>query len=244
MKKFIFRILAFGLDYIILAIVFLLLSFIPINSNGLKEVNNELNNNAKEYSEILDKITTALEDKKIEESEIFELPEEYKKIKLEVKEYSDDDIKKLSNELMLAYQDKSLEAAVKQQRLSVPMSIISIVIILLYFGVLQYYLKGQTIGKKVFKLKVYNVEDKEKEIPLINYLIRGFLISGSIFSIINSILCYVMDMNTYSYAYNYIFSFQTIYIGIFAIIFVFTESNRSIHDYILKTNVELTNNLS
>ncbi len=193
----------------------------------------------------MDNVEKVLKDNKIEEGEItFELPEGYERIKLEEKDYSDDEVKKLSNDLVLAYQDKVLESVVLRERYTVPFSVISVVVTLLYFGLLQYLLKGQTLGKKLFKLRVINVKDKEKDIPLINYIIRAVLVSGCFFSIINSIICYAMDMNTYSYAYNYLYSFQTLYMGILAIIFVFTDSNRSVHDYILKTNVELTNNLS
>ncbi len=244
MKKFMFRLFAYIIDVTIVSIILLGISFIP---NPFNTKANEYGDKAqelyKEYEGYAKDITKILEDKKIEESELnFDVPERYKSIKLEVKEYSDEDISKLHRKIIDTYQDVAIEPATMRQRYSVPASIISIVVLVLYFGVLQYFLKGQTIGKKLFKLRVISTADKD--ISIINYILRALLVSASIFTIANSIMCWVLNMNTYAYAYNYLFDFQTIYYGIFIVVFLFTEDNRSVHDYLLKTNVELTNNLS
>ena len=246
MKKFMFRLFAYFVDIILVSILLFGISFIP----------NPYNNKANEYGEIASKlyeeyegyaknITKILEDKKIEESELdFEVPEKYKVIELEKKEYSDDDINNLNKKIIDIYQDNAIEPATMRQRYSVPASIISIIVLVLYFGVLQYFLNGQTLGKKLFKLKVISSEDKEKKVSLINYILRSLLISASIFTVANSIMCFALDMNAYAYAYNYLFDLQTIYYGVFAMVLLFTEDNKSVHDYLLKTNVELTSNLS
>ena len=244
MKKFMFRLFAYIIDVTIVSIILLGISFIP---NPFNTKANEYGDKAqelyKEYEGYAKDITKILEDKKIEENELnFEIPERYKSIELEVKEYSDEDISKLNRKIIDTYQDVAIEPATMRQRYSVPASIISIVVLVLYFGVLQYFLKGQTIGKKLFKLRVISTADKD--ISIINYILRALLVSASIFTIANSIMCWVLNMNTYAYAYNYLFDFQTIYYGIFIVVFLFTEDNRSVHDYLLKTNVELTNNLS
>ena len=36
-----------------------------------------------------------------------------------------------------------------------------------------------------FKLRVYNVDDKKKKISLRNYMLRAFLVTGSIFILLN-----------------------------------------------------------
>jgi len=244
MKKFMFRLFAYIIDVTIVSIILFGISFIPNPFNNRANVyGNHAQELYKEYEGYAKNITKILEDKKIEESELnFDIPERYKNIKLETKEYSDEDISKLNRKIIDTYQDVAIKPATMRQRYSVPASIISIIVLVLYFGVLQYFLNGQTLGKKLFKLRVISTNDKK--ISIINYILRALLVSASIFTIANSIMCWVLEMNTYAYAYNYLFDLQTIYYGIFAVVFLFTEDNRSVHDYLLKTNVELTNNLS
>ena len=247
MKKFLFRMFAYGIDYGIVTIIFLLLAFIPfINPfhTKLEKANSDFDKEYKLYEEVRSNVSKTLADKEIEEEEItFDIPQEYDEIVLETKEYTEEEIVSLMNQIYTIYQDRNIENAVLQQRYSTPIDILSVIILLLYFGLVPYKMMGQTLGKKIFKLRVYNVDDKKKKISLRNYMLRAFLVTGSIFILLNAILCNLMDINTYSYTYNIMYAIRTIYFGMFAIVYVFTNDNRSIHDYILKTNVELTNNL-
>jgi uncharacterized RDD family membrane protein YckC len=63
---------------------------------------------------------------------------------------------------------------------------INTLLIIVYFIVFQYLNKGQTIGKKLLKIKLVN-EDK-KEISLKQILIRGIMIYSILSSLINIIL--------------------------------------------------------
>ena len=56
---------------------------------------------------------------------------------------------------------------------SVAVTIVSEVITIISFVVVPYFMNGQTLGKKLMKLKI--VSNSKKKITMNNYLIRGLL---------------------------------------------------------------------
>ena len=65
---------------------------------------------------------------------------------------------------------------------SVSTSIINVVVMVLYFGLFQYYNKGQTIGKKLMKIKV--VSNDGKKLKLSQVIIRMLIINSVLTSVI------------------------------------------------------------
>ena len=120
-------------------------------------------------------------------------------------------------------------------KLSVIPTIISILVILLYFVVIQYYLNGQTIGKKIMKLRV--VSNNNKKLNILNYLLRS-LILNSVFTNILTVI-FVLSLSKSGYLiYNEII-FIVNYVVEMAIIFmmVFDKNNRGLQDYVANTKV-------
>lgn len=65
-------------------------------------------------------------------------------------------------------------------------------IIFLYFGLLAYICKGQTIGKRIMSLQV--VSNKEdKKLGIHNYLIRAFILNGVILNLFNIVGAFVKE---------------------------------------------------
>lgn len=124
---------------------------------------------------------------------------------------------------------------------SVSYNIVIIVCIVLYYGVFQKYNNGQTIGKKLMKVRVVD-NDTDKNISLINSLIRllpmyYIYIGGLIPLIINSILIVVIGKNSFMNV-SLIVSYIFLIISIVSFIFIFIrKDNRGIHDIIAKTKV-------
>ena len=56
------------------------------------------------------------------------------------------------------------------------MSITSLVVSFLYFGIFQYYNKGQTVGKAIFKIKV--VSNNDNKLSLVQVIIRSAFINS------------------------------------------------------------------
>lgn len=119
-------------------------------------------------------------------------------------------------------------------------NIVIIITILLYFGVFQKYNNGQTLGKKVMKIRV--VTNDEENVNLRNSLLRTILmyyvyIGGIIPLIINSILVYFLTVNNYmniTLVVNYIFLTISILSNVLLSV---REDKRGLHDMLSGTKV-------
>lgn len=119
-------------------------------------------------------------------------------------------------------------------------NIVIILTILLYFGVFQKYNNGQTLGKKVMKIRV--VTNDEENVSLVKSLIRTlsmyYVYIGSIIPlIINSILVYFLNANNYmsiTLVISYIF--LTISLVSFVMLSV-RKDERGLHDMLSGTKV-------
>ena len=107
--------------------------------------------------------------------------------------------------------------------------------IMLYFIVMQFYFGGQTLGKRILKLKV--VSNNDKKLSIINFFIRSLIVNEIFINILNVIFILVLSKGNYL-IYNKIIYVVT-YILEMAILFtmVFDKQNRGLHDYISNTKV-------
>lgn len=119
----------------------------------------------------------------------------------------------------------------------------SVVLSLLYFVLFQYSTGGQTIGKKLYKLKVTNKENKKISISrlLLRTLFIGemYLFDGIVIvSILNILgILLIPDPNTYMIYFSSV-NFIAIIFEIFMIVyFVKNKNNESFHDKLFKTKV-------
>ena len=67
------------------------------------------------------------------------------------------EITKQKEKITTYYTEKAADYNYKMQKMSISNSIITLSVTLLYFGILQFFLKGQTLGKKILKLSVKQV---------------------------------------------------------------------------------------
>ena len=127
------------------------------------------------------------------------------------------------------YNNKIIDIKYSLDKESINYSIICIVVIILYFDVFQYFNKGQTLGKKLMKIKVVG---KEKKLTIFNYFLRS-LIVNNLFSMIICIICLLItNKNIY-----YTLSSGVSNIGSFLLyatfVFVLWRSDeRGLHDII------------
>ena len=105
-------------------------------------------------------------DEKITEEEYNKLSEEEKFQELLSSKYEDQKISKKEYSKIVSTLNDEFNSIAKDYiyilgTKSISNSVITIACTLLYFGVIQYFLKGQTIGKKLLKLKVVSSNDKK-----------------------------------------------------------------------------------
>lgn len=116
-----------------------------------------------------------------------------------------------------------------------------LVIYFLYFVIFAYFNNGQTLGKKIFKIRV--VDKFENKPSILNLTIRS-LFNGSrlylglnLMIIINMLLPLITDMRTYYYIYISINFLAFVFELSLIIVFLIKKGIISTHDILAKTKV-------
>lgn len=133
------------------------------------------------------------------------------------------------------YTDIVLEDNYNISKGTVLISLTSIIIYILYFVVYQVYNNGQTVGKKLMKIKVKSITDESLSINTM--LFRALIIYGIAANIINLILILLLKKELYLSISNTISIIQSLIVIISAFMILFSKQKRGIHDIITKTEV-------
>ncbi len=124
-------------------------------------------------------------------------------------------------------------------RLNTNYVITDLVCVLFYFGVLQYFLKGQTIGKKLFQIRV--VSKDEKKLTMMNYILRTIVLSNAIISVALQCVVHFMSVDNYYNIYQNIDLVGSIILYIILFMACVRRDGRSLHDFVGGTKVVLEN---
>ena len=133
------------------------------------------------------------------------------------------------------YTDIVLEDNYNISKGTVLISLTSIIIYILYFVVYQVYNNGQTVGKKLMKIKVKSITDESLSINTM--LFRALIIYGIAANIINLILILLLKKELYLSISNTINIIQSLIVKISVFMILFSKQKRGIHDIITKTEV-------
>lgn len=139
------------------------------------------------------------------------------------------------NENSVDYKDRIIELNYDIYKYRVVSNIISVISLVGYFGILQMIMNGQTVGKKVLKIKV--VSNNGKKLNFGNYFLRTLILNNIFFTVINMIAVYILKGSNFYY-FTYIVNMlqSTIYM-ILIIMMVLRKDNRGLHDLLAGTKV-------
>ncbi len=139
------------------------------------------------------------------------------------------------NENSVDYKDRIIELNYDIYKYRVVSNIISVISLVGYFGILQMVMNGQTVGKKVLKIKV--VSNNGKKLKFGNYFLRTLILNNIFFTVINMIAVYILKGSNFYY-FTYIVNMlqSTIYM-ILIIMMVLRKDNRGLHDLLAGTKV-------
>ena len=234
MKIIFKRLVAYVIDIVLVS----LLATVITSNNYINKDYKKYQDVYKDYEKYATKYNDFIED--LEELEVSELKDRYEDYSkylenIDTDELSEKDIEKIKTDSKEEYQKKLENYSYKLNKLSIVPKVISILCILLYFVVFQYYFDGQTLGKKLMKLQV--VSNNGKQLTILNYFLRSLILNEIIINLI-SIIC-ILTLNQSNYMiYNEIIYYVT-YVLEMTIIFMimFDKNNRGLHDYAANSKV-------
>ncbi len=140
------------------------------------------------------------------------------------------------------YKDEIIELNYEVYKYRTYSSMFSATALILYFGVLPLVMNGQTLGKKIMKLRV--ISNNEKKLNFWKYLIRIVILNNIWLSLINIGAVYVVSGVKFYYV-TYVISMLSSLIYMLNLIMVmFRKDNRGLHDMVAGTKViEVSNDV-
>ncbi|MEG1505892.1 MAG: RDD family protein [Bacilli bacterium] len=134
------------------------------------------------------------------------------------------------------YEKKIVDINYELGRSNIINGTITVLSLVLYFGVFQFFFKGQTIGKKILKLKIVNNKEK-KELNIFNYLIRTVVLNNIVFRLLILVSVYFLNKNIYYTFSTIIGMVESVIESIIFVMVVLTINNRGLHDILAHTKV-------
>lgn len=118
---------------------------------------------------------------------------------------------------------------------SQPLTIITCGLMFIYFGVFSYLLNGQTIGKKIMKIKIVPTNGKKLNVNL--YMIRTIILNNLLLRIASIISIIYLSKSNWIIADTIISYISNAVIFLIIGFMVFRDDERGLHDVICQTNV-------
>lgn len=246
MKKILKRIGAYFIDMMVVMLITQCLSGIPFINKQLDNYNKyyqEYSNALKEYSEFKLELQNSFKDEKITEKEyskIIKISDDYKQ---EIEKFYDDKKitkkeyktinKNMDNHYLKIY--KKLYSKVEKN--SICYFIIYLITTIFYFVFFNYYTNGETLGKKIFHLKIVNNKDNNKKVSILSYIIRAIFLYQPIYYIIKLICVMTLNGNDYYSVTSIVYDIQYYLQFIIILTVMIKMDGRGLHDLLAGTRV-------
>lgn len=119
-------------------------------------------------------------------------------------------------------------------------AIINMIVLIGYFGFFQWQFGGQTIGKKLLKIKVVTLDENRPSI--VSHLIRTVILNNIVITILQIIVLFSFSVDNFYPIYTNInlVGYILLYILVF-LVFV-RQDHRGLHDMIASTKVIMVEN--
>ena len=132
-------------------------------------------------------------------------------------------------------EDELMDMNYTLSKLQAPNLIIKLGLTILYFGILSFMWNGKTLGKKILKIRVVPIKGKKLNPPL--YLLRGILITNSLFNLIDIINTSVFKGEMWN-GFASMISYGKMIMSVMIIgVMIFRDDERGLHDLICRTKV-------
>ena len=248
MKRIFKRLLAYMIDMMVVLIIVQSLT-------GVEAINKQLPKYTKYYDEYAElttnygnfrvKLESYFEDEKITEKEYNKLVEQSSTYQEEVEKYYDDqkitkkEYNKIIEKLDQDYQKDYEKVYYQIEKNSILYLVLYLVVVLLYFGIFNKITKGQTLGKKLLRLKIVNAKDREKEVSIVQYVIRAVLVYQLIYYVVRLIGVFTFGQSNYYSIVSFVYNIQYYIEMAILLLAMIRVDGRGLHDLVSGTKVIL-----
>ena len=237
------RVCAYMIDTVIIMLLALSISTIPFlrkNTEKYEKKYSEYEERFNEYNDFYQLLVTKYKDNEINEEEYNELIKNNNYKDYIISYYEDNKItqgefKKIVNKINEEAKEITNEYNYKLGKITISDTIITLVCTLLYFGVFQYFLKGQTIGKKILKLKV--VSSSSKKINILNFILRSLIVNNVLLNIVGVIFLATSSKKVYLQADSILGTIVSIIEAVIIFLVLTRDDMRGLHDLLFNTKV-------
>ena len=129
---------------------------------------------------------------------------------------------------------ESTNITYNQARVNGIISLITIIVEVLYFVIYQLYNGGQTLGKKMMKIKVVS---KTGELTTNQMLFRALIINSILLELISFGFMLFSSKEVYFFGVGFFDAIQSIIIIVSVLMVMYSKSARGIHDLVTHTEV-------
>lgn len=152
-----------------------------------------------------------------------------------IKEEQKDEVLEMQKAMLEYYEGQLVNLYIIEKHNSYT-SLFNILICIFYYGTFQFFNKGQTLGKKLVKIKVSQF-DKKKKYNHGLMILRSCINYGLIFNLLSFLLLLVLNENTFIYPIGLIEFLSMVVTLTLIIMAAFKKDGRTLSDIICNTKV-------
>ena len=236
------RTLAFMFDMVFVVFIILLLLLTPLNikTNKYYRLEKKCETIRSEYVNVIMMMQEKFDDNKLTKSEVNTIVKKYPGSKKYFKNYSgaieENDYNKLIMDISTDYNKRYINKSYQLERENTGKYLISFIIAIIYFILIPYILKGQTLGYKLFDLKFVN--NKGKRVNLAGIVLRALTVNGILFLILNYALLYLNSYNAFTKTMKILAMLYVLFLITCAITLIRDEKNIGLHDKLCHMKVK------
>ncbi len=134
------------------------------------------------------------------------------------------------------YEQKYIALSYDLNRNNVIYTVVNLVIILLYFVLVPLFLNGQTLGKRLLKIKVVS-NYQDRSVGFVSYFVRAVVQNNLIITILQIIILFTFSKDNFYFVYSKVNMVGYILLYLIVFLILIRKDSRGLHDLISGTKV-------